>query len=68
MGRAGHQGDVGRRVLAESIQLQQRLSGVPLPPEPPRRPRRSLHVAAAVLLALVLVALGLLLPPSGAVS
>jgi hypothetical protein len=59
-----HQGDVGRRLHEESIQLQQRLAKVPLPREPEKR-HPLLHMTAALIAAVVLVALALVLLPPG---
>lgn len=58
-----HQRDIGRRVLAESIRLQQRVAQVPLPVEPPRT-HPVLRVTAALVVAMVAVVLcWMLLPP-----
>lgn len=55
---------MGRRLHAESIQLQQRLAKVPLPSEP-EKSHPLLHMTAALIAAVVLVALALVLLPPG---
>lgn len=58
-----HQRDIGHQLLAESIQLQQRVARVPLPVEPPKT-HPVLRVTACLLVAMVAVVLcWMLLPP-----
>ena len=62
-----HEGDVGRRLLAEYIRLQQQVARKPLPP-PEERSRPLRHVLLAVVAGLVLVALSLVILPPGRIA
>ncbi|MGZ4589557.1 MAG: hypothetical protein ACXV4A_00905 [Actinomycetes bacterium] len=64
MGRLQHQQDLGRRLLAESIQLQQRVAQVPLPPEPPKGHPVLRNAAAVAVLLLVVGLCWVLAPPA----
>jgi len=59
-----HEGDLGHRLLAESIRLQRRLAEVPLPVEEPKG-HPLLRTTCALLAAFVLIALALVLLPPG---
>lgn len=63
MGTGGHHSDVGRRVLAESIELQHLVAAeiaiTPLPPLPRRRRPVALDVLLVVMAVLALAAAGL---------
>jgi hypothetical protein len=59
-----HERDVGRRLLEESIRLQQHLAAIPLPTEAPKS-HRMLRTMAALLAAFVLIGLALVLLPAG---
>jgi hypothetical protein len=59
-----HERDIGRRVLAESIELQHRVALEPLPPVelPPGHPLLR-HTAVAMTVLLMVTALWVLFPP-----
>jgi hypothetical protein len=60
MGGLQHQQDLGKRLLAESIQLQQRVAQVPLPPEPDKDRPVLLHLAIVFGLLFLIALCGLL--------
>jgi hypothetical protein len=59
-----HERGVGRRLLEESIRLQQHLAAVPLPLEE-AKDHRLLRTMATLLTAVVLIGLALVLLPPG---